>query len=639
MNRAALKDTARQNLKHHYWIIVVICLLAAFIGSQYSETLWAIHAESDDSIATVTTTDDSSSNSSSSSSTDADDTEDEDDPLESLFKDIFQGDDAAAHKQVEENESAIAQNDTNAALGHTRGVFASMVNSVASGSIFVSTYDAIRSVAKSNSVAAIIFIVLSLLLYILFWLFIQKTYLVVSHRMMLETRTYEKVPLRRFLYPIRSKAWLRIAWTMFVQWVLLSLWWCTIIGGIIKTFSYAMTPYIIAENPNMKAREAITLSRKMMYGHKWELFKLQLSFIGWYIGSFITFGLVGIFYSNGYHAATIAEYYAYVRSLAKQNNIEGSDLLNDKYLFEKPSTELLESTYADAKEAIAKVDNSAYQASKPKGFLGVLCEWFGIRLGVSKEVNDWEIHKAQEEESQTYRDILAGKVYPGRLSPVPATFKVNVTTQLGADRSYSVINLVMMFFIFCFVGWLWEVAIAFISEGVFVNRGTLHGPWLPIYGTGGMIILILLKKLREKPFALFIGTVILCGCLEYFSSWYLEKTHNGQRWWDYSGYFLNLNGRICAEGLLVFGLGGLAITYVLGPALDNLLNKINRKALAVVAVVLLIAYCADQVYSAQHPNMGAGITDTGNKTTQITNQQSSQITDTAKKTTSSSSAS
>lgn len=103
--------------------------------------------------------------------------------------------------------------------------------------------------------------------------------------------------------------------------------------------------------------------------------------------------------------------------------------------------------------------------------------------------------------------------------------------------------------------------------------------------------------------------MVLCGILEYCSSWYLEVTHDGQRWWDYSGYFLNLNGRICAEGLLTFGLGGLAIVYLLAPALDNLLARANRRIMAAVAIVLLVAYVGDNIYSAAVPNTGAGITD------------------------------
>ena len=82
--------------------------------------------------------------------------------------------------------------------------------------------------------------------------------------------------------------------------------------------------------------------------------------------------------------------------------------------------------------------------------------------------------------------------------------------------------------------------------------------------------------------------------------------------------FFPFSGRICAEGLLTFGLGGLAIVYLLAPALDNLLSRIDTRKLTVVAVVLLAFYCVDQAYSAQHPNIGAGITDyKGSATSQV----------------------
>ncbi len=236
----------------------------------------------------------------------------------------------------------------------------------------------------------------------------------------------------------------------------------------------------------------------------------------------------------------------------------------------------------------------------------------------SRQVSAWEDYQGKMHASKTGRALLAAQMYPVRLSPIPMKDKNINIGGLNAARSYSLLNLIMMFFIFCFVGWVWEVSLAFISEGTFVNRGTLHGPWLPIYGTGGVIILILLKKLRKKPLFEFLAAMVLCGGLEYFSSWYLEKTHGGQRWWDYTGYFLNLNGRICAEGLLTFGLGGLAIVYLLAPALDNLLSRIDTRKLTVVAVVLLAFYCVDQAYSAQHPNIGAGITDyKGSATSQV----------------------
>lgn len=144
---------------------------------------------------------------------------------------------------------------------------------------------------------------------------------------------------------------------------------------------------------------------------------------------------------------------------------------------------------------------------------------------------------------------------------------------------------------------------------MFVNRGVLHGPWLPIYGTGGVLILIILNKLREKPILEFFATVILCGFVEYFTAYYLEITHGGQKWWDYSGYFLNLHGRICAEGLLVFGIGGMAIVYAAAPLLDNYLRRIKYRYAVPLCIILLIAFSSDQIYSKKHPNMGKGITD------------------------------
>lgn len=377
-------------------------------------------------------------------------------------------------------------------------------------------------------------------------------------------------------------------------------------------------PYIVAENPNIGAREAISLSRRMMKGHKWECFVADLSFLGWWLLNLFTLGLSGIFYSNGYNAAFFVEYYVHVRGLSKDSGLEGSELLSDEYLYSKASAETLHAAYGDVAETVEQLSSNLVPVDKPNGFVGFLSEWLGVRILHTRSVTKYEEYREQLHQIDTGREILDGAIYPGRLAPAPMAFRFRESRTVSSDRSYSLVNLVMMFFIFCFVGWVWEVSLAFISEGTFVNRGTLHGPWLPIYGTGGVIILILLKKLRKKPLFEFLAAMVLCGGLEYFSSWYLEKTHGGQRWWDYTGYFLNLNGRICAEGLLTFGLGGLAIVYLLAPALDNLLSRIDTRKLTVVAVVLLAFYCVDQAYSAQHPNIGAGITDyKGSATSQV----------------------
>lgn len=586
MDRKGMKVAAKKAQRKHYWIIVAICLFASVFGVAYTSSTLSVSTNI--SISTPQTEDSTQSN-----------------DMYDVLQDLAVGNENDAREKVKQNQEQIVNNDTDATFGRRRGVIASLLNSFASGSMVIAVADAINSVTHNGGVSIAVPVILSLAVYIFVWLFIQETYRIVMARMLLEGRSYNKLPASRFFYPIHTRKWPRMAWTMFVENVFLFLWSLTIVGFFIKQYSYRMVPYIVAENPNIEALDAIRLSRRMMKGHKWECFVADCSFLGWYLLNLITFSLSGIFYSNGYNAAFFAEYYVYVRSMAKTTGIAGSEMLNDEYLYFKADPQTLHTTYADVAQSVAQLEQNLVPAPKPHGFTGFLSEWLGIRILHASAVNRYEEYRKDLHQMQIGENILNGSIYPGRLAPAPMPFKFRESRTISADRSYSLVNLIMMFFIFCFVGWVWEVSLAFISEDMFVNRGTLHGPWLPIYGTGGVIILVLLKK----PALEFVAAMVLCGCLEYFSSWYLEMTHDGQRWWDYTGYFLNINGRICAEGLLTFGLGGLAIVYLLAPALDNLLSRIDARKLGIVAAVLLVLYCADQVYSAQHPNVGAGITD------------------------------
>ena len=590
MDRKGMKVAAKKAQRKHYWMIVAICLFASVFGVAYTSSTLSVSTNI--SISTPQTEDSTQSN-----------------DMYDVLQDLAVGNENDAREKVKQNQEQIVNNDTDATFGRRRGVIASLLNSFASGSMVIAVADAINSVTHNGGVSIAVPVILSLAVYIFVWLFIQETYRIVMARMLLEGRSYNKLPASRFFYPIHTRKWPRMAWTMFVENVFLFLWSLTIVGFFIKQYSYRMVPYIVAENPNIEALDAIRLSRRMMKGHKWECFVADCSFLGWYLLNLITFGLSGIFYSNGYNAAFFAEYYVYVRSMAKTTGIAGSEMLNDEYLYFKADPQTLHTTYADVAQSVAQLEQNLVPAPKPHGFTGFLSEWLGIRILHASAVNRYEEYREDLHQMQIGENILNGSIYPGRLAPAPMPFKFRESRIISVDRSYSLVNLIMMFFIFCFVGWVWEVSLAFISEDMFVNRGTLHGPWLPIYGTGGVIILVLLKKLREKPALEFVAAMVLCGCLEYFSSWYLEMTHDGQRWWDYTGYFLNINGRICAEGLLTFGLGGLTIVYLLAPALDNLLSRIDARKLGIVAAVLLVLYCADQVYSAQHPNVGAGITD------------------------------
>lgn len=87
------------------------------------------------------------------------------------------------------------------------------------------------------------------------------------------------------------------------------------------------------------------------------------------------------------------------------------------------------------------------------------------------------------------------------------------------------------------------------------------------------------------------------------------ELNTGLKWWDYTGYFLNVNGRICAEGLLLFGVGGMAFIYILAPVFDDWIQKIRPHILKIICSILLFVFVCDSVYSHFEPNEGEGITE------------------------------
>ncbi len=173
---------------------------------------------------------------------------------------------------------------------------------------------------------------------------------------------------------------------------------------------------------------------------------------------------------------------------------------------------------------------------------------------------------------------------------------------------YTLISYILMFFTFSFIGWIWEVVLHLAQYGTFVNRGSMVGPWLPIYGVGGIMSLVLLKGFKNNPKYYFVGSMLLCGVVEYAGAYMLE-TITGLKYWDYTGMFLNIDGRICFEGLLVFGIGCMAVCYFVAPFLNTAYTLINHKILVHLCITFISLFLIDLIYSANHPNSGEGITD------------------------------
>lgn len=160
----------------------------------------------------------------------------------------------------------------------------------------------------------------------------------------------------------------------------------------------------------------------------------------------------------------------------------------------------------------------------------------------------------------------------------------------------NVFTYFMLFFIYAILGWIIETTLVSIEKRKFVNRGFLIGPYCPIYGFGGLAITILLKNYTKDPIVLFLMAVIICGTLEYFTSYIMEKIFKA-RWWDYSARKYNINGRICLETVVPFGILGCLVMYVLNPITFKYLNMLSNSMLNIISAICFTIFVTDNIVS------------------------------------------
>lgn len=156
--------------------------------------------------------------------------------------------------------------------------------------------------------------------------------------------------------------------------------------------------------------------------------------------------------------------------------------------------------------------------------------------------------------------------------------------------------LFLLFITYSFIGWCMEVACKLVELKKFINRGFLIGPYCPIYGWGCILIIILLNKYTNDPLVLFIMAIVICSILEYFTSYFMEKLFKA-RWWDYSRRKFNINGRICLETMIPFGLLGCLIMYFVNPFFVSIYSKIPSNILIIISSVLFTIFLTDNIIS------------------------------------------
>lgn len=166
---------------------------------------------------------------------------------------------------------------------------------------------------------------------------------------------------------------------------------------------------------------------------------------------------------------------------------------------------------------------------------------------------------------------------------------------------------VWLFFMTAVFGWLWEGVLYLFKDDAYVNRGFLTGPWLPIYGTGAVLLEVLFHKWRDRPGRIFAASMLLCTALEYAAGWYLESAW-GVKWWDYSGMPFHLHGRICLLSSLLFGIGGMLLVWVVSPRFYALYQRVPVRFRVRIGLFMTVVFVADAAYSAMWPHVGAGVT-------------------------------
>ncbi len=161
------------------------------------------------------------------------------------------------------------------------------------------------------------------------------------------------------------------------------------------------------------------------------------------------------------------------------------------------------------------------------------------------------------------------------------------------------LTIALQFFLFSFLGWCMEVVLKYRQYHRFINRGFLTGPVCPIYGTGVILITVVignLTRVESGPVMTFALSLVICGVVEYLTSFVLEKIFHA-RWWDYSQKPMNLHGRVWIGNLLLFGLAGVAIIHMVNPVLFHIFGLVSLQTRKVITIILLAVFVSDFVVS------------------------------------------
>ena len=190
-------------------------------------------------------------------------------------------------------------------------------------------------------------------------------------------------------------------------------------------------------------------------------------------------------------------------------------------------------------------------------------------------------------------------------------------------------QMVIIFALISFGGWVYETIYCSVVEGEFTKRGFLFGPTCPIYGIGALAVWLVLGQI-SNPFIVFIIGGFLATVIEYSTGLFLERRFK-KKWWDYSMFKFNLHGRICPQASAVFGAFSVTSVFVLVPTMLNILMIFSKHTVSVVAFIVVTLYFLDTVASllwngpTTHHKVEAAAQDASMKVEEVAQNASQKV--------------
>lgn len=288
--RKDLKAKAKKVVKKNYWTAIIVCFIIALFTGEFGASTIGIW-QMDDSI----------------------------DPNYLIKQENIVANNEEAQEKIDDakqqeeelNEKKASLNDIQLKLLET--VEASLNNITKPVKYILRIWDAIELFGLKETGLGI-GVILIVLIVIAYLIILAVPLTVAGKKYFIKASEEENTKMGVMKEVFKKGNWKNVAIIMFLKNLYNLLWFFTIIGGFIKLYEYKMIPYILADNPEIERKEAFRLSKEMMRHNKWKTFILDLSFIVWYILSFITFGILNILYVNPYMAATVTELYVVLKN-------------------------------------------------------------------------------------------------------------------------------------------------------------------------------------------------------------------------------------------------------------------------------------------------------------------------------------